>query len=494
MECGDETGHGRKRGRQGRGIRLSSVLPDARFVACDDVLATGCHDKASRCRPGDLFVARLSEDEDGHEAVAEAVARGVSGILAERMVPSFGVPLCLVPDTAAAMTLVVHALHGRPAERLEIVAVTGTSGKTTTAWLAASVLAEAGLRVGVLSDLGFLDGDAETAVRPEPLDDPHVFAGWLGRLAATGCSHAVVEVSSRMLARESLAGIDCGVAAITNLGRAHLDLHGSEQAYHAVKARIVSSLAADGGLVLNLDDPRLAALAAKHAGRVIGTGLKTPADFMATPVERSLDGQTFLLRSGEGMMPLAVSTPVASFARNALVAGAIGSACGIELSQIARGLEAAASVAGRLERIDRGQEFAAFHDGPTSGHQIASTLASLRHLTPGRLVAVADESNAAALGGEWRRFASRAMRWCDEAVVVPSRLPTAAATSSRFISRIDRLLSGLSRGDCLLVLGSPAVAPDPFDPSGERMAATLVEGWIQMACPPAWPAVRRRAA
>lgn len=488
-----------KREKKPAGLRLSACLPKRRFIACEDVLATGCYDDPRLCGPGDVFVARLDGDRDGHEFVSEAVARGCSGVVAERHLPTFGAPLCLVPDTAAAYTRIVHGLAGNPAQALNLIAITGTSGKTTTAWLAAAVLAEGGHSVGVLSDLGCLDADSLEAERPANLTDPHEMVRWLKRLIRSGCSHAVLEVSSEMLAHQALVGMACETVAITNLASAHLDIHGSKEAYHAVKQRILTSLPANGCLVGNADDATVQAAASRHAGRQVMAGLRTSADLNASPVERSLAGQTFLLRTGREMMPVAVSTPVASYARNALLAASIGLAHGIPLASIARGLEAVGSVAGRLERLDRGQDFACFVDQPSSGHQLASTLASLRHLTGhGRLVAAVDTDVADALEGSVRRqrFSSRLLRWCDDCILVPKRLSRHAADdSTRFLAGFDRALSQLQRGDCLVVVGNPGWGSDPVDPSGERMSAQmLAEGWFRVACPPEWTSDWRRAA
>ena len=488
-----------KRNKRPTGLRLAACLKKRRFVACDDVLALGCYDDPLRCGPGDVYVARMDSERDGHELVAEAVARGCSGVVAERLVPTFGVPLCLVPDASEAYTRIVHALAGNPAQAINLVAITGTSGKTTTAWLAAAVLAEAGHSVGVLSDLGCLDGDSIEAEPPADLADPHVMVGWLKRLITSGCSHAVLEVSSIMLARQALVAMSCSTVAITNLASAHLDTHGSVEAYHAVKQRILESLPADGVLIGNADDAAVTAAAERHAGPQLLAGLRTSGDLTASPVERSLAGQTFLLRTGREMMPVAVSTPVASYARNALVAASIGVAHGVPLASIARGLEAVGSVTGRLERLDRGQDFACFVDQPTSGHQLASTLASLRHLTGhGRLIAAVDASVADRLEGRSQRqqFGARLLRWCDDCVLVPQRLSRKVSDeSTRFLAGFDKALSQLGRGDCLVVIGNPTWGDDPVDPSGERLSAQmLTEGWFRVACPPEWTADWRRAA
>jgi UDP-N-acetylmuramoyl-L-alanyl-D-glutamate--2,6-diaminopimelate ligase len=489
-------------------VRLGRLFPDARFIACDDIAAHGCHDDPAQCGQGDVFVARLTAHGDGHDDVAQAIARGVAGIVAERIIPTFGTPLCLVDDSAWALARLSHALAGDPARSLRVIAITGTSGKTTTAWLAASVLSEAGLRVGVLSDLGCLDADATTPIRAD-LERPAVLADWLGRLAASGCTHAVVEVSSRMLAEQSLAGIECDTVVVSNLAAAHLDLHGTVTAYHALKARVLDHLADDGVLVGCRDDDRVRRLLDRHARRKRGTasiavGLTAEADLTAVPVDRGLFGQTFLMQAGGHSMPVAVTTPVASFVRDALLAAAVGLRYGVPLERIGRGLEAAGSVSGRLERIDRGQDFPVFLDHPTSGHSLATTLAGLRRLTTGRLVLVSEERLAAALGdeaaGRSSRFRTRAARWCDECLIVPGGMlaDDAGAAALAAYARIDRLFSSLGGDDCLLVIGDmPPQTEGPCDPTADATPlARIVEGWLQLAhgTAPARSGRRRRAA
>jgi len=487
------------------GVRLAALFPAARFVACDDIVARGCHDDPEACRPGDVFVARLDDDSDGHEMAARAIARGVAGIIAERIIPTFGTPLCIVPDSAWAHSRLVHALSGDPARSMTVIAITGTSGKTTTAWLTASVLSEAGLRVGVLSDLGCLDADAAEPVAAA-IDRPAVFATWLARLAASGCSHVVVEVSSGMLAAHALAGVACDSVVVTNLASAHLDRHGTVEAYHEIKSRIIDGLSESGCLVANIDDPAVRRLLDRYrrsgvrGEEGITVGLHRPADLVATAVERSLGGQTFLLRHAGDAAAVAVGTPVSSFVRDALLAAAIGVREGLPLECIARGLEAAGSVPGRLDRLRRGQEAHVFVDQPTSGHALATTLASLRRLTAGRLVVVAEEGSAKVLGGG-RKFAKRAERWCNEALVVPAGMLDATAGSRQLAAyaRIDRLLSGLGARDCVLLVGTGlARQPDPGDPGdpGEPQVplAVLVDAWLEMAHPATWPGRSRRAA
>lgn len=504
-------------GDVGRGVRLAELFPEACFYAGDDIVATGFCDQAARCRPGDIFVARVVGGRDGHDEVERALARGAVGVVADRMVPTFGTPLCVVDDTNQAAARLAHALAGDPSRGMKVIAITGTSGKTTTAWLAASVLAEAGLRVGVLSDLGCLAADDAEPVAAD-LARPQVLAGWMRRLREDGCTHVVLEVSSAMLAGQALAGVVCDTVVVTNLAADHLDLHGTARAYRAVTTRILDTLPASGCLVAGVDDARVRRLiercsSGKH-GELITAGLDPAAAVTATPVERSLFGQTFLVTVPGQVMPVAVSTPLASFARDVLLAVAVGLRQRVPLERIARGIEAAGAVAGRVERIDRGQPHAAFLDHPTSGHGLAATLAGLEHLGRGRLVVVAEAGCAERLVADvhhGRRgaraaaraaatFSRRALRWADECLVVPRTLLADAAEPVDLLAyaRLDRLLAGLTADDCLLVLGAVNVGGrGPTEPDGDGdplPLATVVDGWLRLAHVPQPFASDRRAA
>ena len=480
--------------------RLAALFPQARFFACEDIEIVRFTDDPEACMPGDCFVARCREEEDGHEQIAQAIAAGAGSVIAERMVPTAGVPLCVVADTARAWARLVHAIEGLQGNSLRVIAITGTSGKTSTAWLTASMLSEAGLRVGVISDLGCIDATTNVP-QPEPLVDARQLAGWLRRIEKSGCTHAVVEVSSRILAAHGLAGVSCHTVAVTNLGRAHLDLHGTTAAYHAVKERILESVADTGCLVANVDDPRVVRLVERYqkespAGCLLTAGLQSDAFVTASPVERTLNGQTFLLRCDGVVMPVSLGVPVTSTARNAVLAAAIATRERVPAEWIARGLESTGSIVGRISRQDRGQDFAVFVDRPTSGHALASTLASLRQLTSGKLVVVVEEAVANRLGGK-RRFAARAARWCNTSQVVPPGIASEQATSRDLAAyaRLDRQLSRLRADDCLLVLGAiPQPVPLPFDPDDTFMPLeAVVSGWLELAYESEAPWERRAA-
>ncbi len=491
MSDGFQAGRG-----SGPGVSLAALLPRSRFIACDDIRVTAVHDEAARCRPGDVFVARFTARGDGHDAVSQALARGAAGVIAERMVPTEGVGLCLVPDSDYALTRLAHALAGEPAQALRVIAVTGTSGKTTTAWLSAAVLAEAGLRVGVLSDLGCLSAD-DTLPELDDYSHPTALAGWLARLAADNCSLAVVEVSSAMLAAQALAGVRCDTVVVTNQAVAHLDAHGTARAYREIGARAAAALTPGGCLITGLDAAGRRRLHnhIEPTATCLTAGLAADCDVWAGPLESSLWGRTFLLGCGGQRVPVTVDNPVRPFVRNAALAAAVGTRYGVPLDRAARGLEAAGAVPGRVERIDCGQDAAVFVDSPTSGHALAGTLGSLRRLTRGRLVVVAEERLARQVAG--REFGRRVSQWCDGCELVPDTILDTAADERALAcyARIDALLSGLGSDDCLLVAGGLRRGRrGRGNPAGRFPLAELVQGWLRLAHPASRPGMRLPAA
>jgi UDP-N-acetylmuramoyl-L-alanyl-D-glutamate--2,6-diaminopimelate ligase len=283
----------------------------------------------------------------------------------------------------------------------------------------------------------------------------------------------------------------------TSRAVAHLDRHSTPRAYRDVLTRIMETLADEGCLVTGLPAAaRHRLMASAPAGTtLLAAGLRNDHDVHARPLDGSLFGRTFLLESGGQTVPVAVDTPTVPFVRDAVLAAAVGSRYGVTLEHAARGIEAAGSVPGRLERLDRGQDAAVFIDAPTSMHAVSSSIASLRRLTPGRLTVIADASLARRLGG--RAFSSRLGRWSDACVIVPATVASDEPTSEDVAAyaRVDRLLASLGSGDCVVVLGCPPQGRRPRSPWGGRTAlALLVDGWLQLAHPAEAPFAGRRAA
>ncbi len=159
------------------GLRLREILPHGRFFGAADIRIKSCCSDPRICRPGDVYVAIVNADGDGHDEVDKAVQRGAIAVVAERLVPT-RVPCCVVPDSREAYGQICQRLAGQPDQSLRLVGITGTHGKTTTAMLVASILQAAQHPVGVTCSLGYTDGES-TAMAESATPPPHELARWL---------------------------------------------------------------------------------------------------------------------------------------------------------------------------------------------------------------------------------------------------------------------------------------------------------------------------
>ncbi len=368
------------------GISLRDVLPQGRFLGTDNIQVHSCCSDYRSCRPGDVYVALLGADEDGHDRIHEALQRGAVAVVTERLVPA-SVAHCIVPDTREAYGILCQHLAGLPHRHLETIGVTGTFGKTMTSLLIASVLEAARRPAGVLCSLGYSDtevtGPAETAT-PQPAE----LARWLARMVVNGCSHAVLEASSEALASRHLAGVELDAAILTNVRREHLDLHGSLKNYRRVKQRLFEHLKPGGFAIVNADDPESRFILPEINAPVITVGIHQEAQLQAQLLERCPSEQTFLFLAGQETVPVRTKIIGDSFIYNCLSAAAVGLVMGLDLTDIVRGLEALEQVPGRLERIECGQEFSVFVDQAHTPVTLAAALHALKQVTTGRLICV----------------------------------------------------------------------------------------------------------
>lgn len=369
------------------GVSLRGVLPESQWRGATDVRVTSCTSDSRACQPGDLFVALPGTRRDGHDYLLEAVSRGARAVLVERTVPDVGVPICLVPNAREAYGRICQALAGNPSQRVKVVGLTGTNGKTTTSFLVASVLDAGGYASGLLGTLGYFDGlDWERGALTTPAAP--TLATWLARMEVNGCSHAVMEVSSHALVQQRLAGMVLEAAAVTNVGHDHLDYHHDHESYRRAKCRIVNHLDDHGLLVVNADDEGSASVLDCWDGPAISVGIEAAAEITATPLECCVSEQTFLLSAGDDSVPVRTTLIGVPNIYNCLVAAALGLGHGLDLATVVRGLEAVVRVPGRLERIECGQPFGVFVDFAHTPEALAGCLDTLRPLVSGRLIVV----------------------------------------------------------------------------------------------------------
>lgn len=368
------------------GVRLRDILRAGQFFGGDDVRVTSLCGDSRKCRPGDVFVAILGPNEDGHDHAFDAVARGAAAVVAERMLP-VRVPVCLVDDTREAYGRLCQTLAGNPSQKLQTIGVTGSHGKTVTSLLIASVLEAARGQVGVTTTLGYSDG-FETVAASRTTPQPPELAEWLARMVANDCSQAVVEVCSQSLAQRRLSGVEFDAAVLTNVRAEHLDFHGSVVNYRRAKGRLFEHLKPHGFAVLNADDPASRPFLSQLDCPVMTYSLKSDAELTAEVLERHPSEQTFLLSAGHESIPVCTRRIGDAHVSYCLAAAAVGLVLGIDLPTIVRGLENVDRVPGRMERLECGQGFGVFVDGARSSDALSATLRTLRQSTRGRVLCV----------------------------------------------------------------------------------------------------------
>ena len=398
-----------------RGISLREVFPHAQFFGAGDSHVLTCCSDSRRVQPGDVFVALPGVHHDGHDYTSEAVARGATAILAERMVAAGGLPICLVDDSRMAYGHLCQALVQNPSRQLHLTGITGTNGKTSTARLLTSILRSSGRQSGCLGTLG-LDDSLEVAASTHTTPPAPVLAHWLSSMVAAGCQHGVMEVSSHALSQVRTAGIEFAAAVYTNLRRDHLDYHGTLANYHRAKARLRTQLANGGLLVFNGDDKGCQQIAGKHQGPRLSFGMATAADLTAKLVERHAGEQVFLLRHRQHTAAVRTRIVGDYHISNCLAAAGVALGAGIPLTDVVRGLERVATIPGRLERVDCGQPFGVYVDYAHTPDALSGSLSTLHDLTEGRLICVFGA------GGDRDpdkrpQMAVAVQRWTDLAVV-----------------------------------------------------------------------------
>jgi UDP-N-acetylmuramoyl-L-alanyl-D-glutamate--2,6-diaminopimelate ligase len=332
-------------------------------------------------RGGTLFFCVPGFTRDGHDLAGEAIERGAVALVVERPL-GLGVPEVVVPSVRVAMAPAAAAFHGDPTARLPVVGITGTNGKTTTAFLVRGVLEAAGRRCGLLGTVtSWVGGEQRPTVRttPEAIELQATFAEML----AGGDEACAMEVSSHALALHRADAIHWRVAVFTNLTQDHLDFHADMDDYFAAKRRLFQAAEPGTTCVVNVDDPRGAELAASLPGCVT-VGFSEQAALRAEGAANEPSGVVFAAQGREWRAPLPGRFNVV----NALCAIAAARALGLDDEQIAAGLAEAGPVPGRFEPVDEGQGFTVLVDYAHTPDSLENVLRAARELTTERVFCV----------------------------------------------------------------------------------------------------------
>jgi len=355
---------------------LASAL-GARLVGEGDAEVTAVHHDSRKVGDGSAFVAIPGANVDGAEFASGAVAAGAAAVIAEREL-SVEAPVLVVADARVALARAAHLVYGEPTTKLKVAGITGTNGKTTTAWLLRSALGGASL-LGTVSATG-----APAAFTTPEADD---LARFVAAELETGAAHLVMEVSSHALALHRVDGVAFDVAAFTNLSQDHLDFHETMAAYQEAKARLFTELAPRAA-VIDVDSEVGADFASRTSAELWSVGRREDArvrvnevHFSAAGIEASLsiEGEAVTLRS-----PLVGAHNV----QNLTVALGAALAMGKERAEVLEALATATGAPGRLERVPDPGGALVLVDYAHTPDALRNALAALRPLTSGRLIVV----------------------------------------------------------------------------------------------------------
>jgi UDP-N-acetylmuramoyl-L-alanyl-D-glutamate--2,6-diaminopimelate ligase len=371
---------------------------------------SGLDYNSRRVQPGFVFVAMRGESSDGNRYIDTALKNGAVAVVTDSKseIRRPDVPWAVIPNGRRALSGMSARFYGNPAEKLKVIGITGTNGKTTTSFLCESILTHCGRPSALIGTIEYHVPTAKATqtkaalpyiilpsphTTPEALELNQVFAEAL----SAGATHAVMEVSSHALAQERVWGVPYEVAVFTNLTRDHLDYHKSMDSYFEAKSILFLGCGTrpPRAAVINADDEYGQSLGQSRktlSQQVILYGIQK-GDFRATNIALQQDGTKFDLVTPSGSVKIATALIGGINIYNILAAAAATFACGCSLQQIAEAIGQFKQVPGRFEKVDCGQPFTVVVDYAHTDDALRNLTAIARDFasrssSPGRVITV----------------------------------------------------------------------------------------------------------
>jgi UDP-N-acetylmuramoyl-L-alanyl-D-glutamate--2,6-diaminopimelate ligase len=357
---------------------LDEVMPRGDLEAPDLEILDLAYDNR-RVRPGTLFFCVPGMTRDGHEFAADAIERGAAALVVEREL-RLGVPEVKVPSVREAMAPAAARFNGDPSATLQVVGVTGTNGKTTTAFLTRALLEADGRQTGLLGTVKSVIGGTEHEVErttPEAIDLQRDFR----RMLDGGDVACAIEVSSHALELHRADAIHFRAAVFTNLTQDHLDFHPTMEEYFLAKRRLFTD-GRSAAAIVNADDDYGSRLASElaAAGGVVTFALDRDADYRAVDVHTDLTGSRYRIETPDGSAEVRTALRGTFNVYNVLAALAAVRSLGVSLDSAVAALETAGLVPGRFEPVDAGQPFAVLVDYAHTPDSLENVLRAARGL------------------------------------------------------------------------------------------------------------------
>jgi UDP-N-acetylmuramoyl-L-alanyl-D-glutamate--2,6-diaminopimelate ligase len=376
-----------------RSVKLLALLEGAEASippAAEDLEIRQVAADSRKVKPRALFFALHGAQSDGNAFVRDAVSRGAAAIASEETVPAFmpsSVTWIRVREARKALAVTAANFFGHPAEALQLVAVTGTNGKTTTSSLVDSMVKASGQKTGLFGTIAYhtpLGDYPAPNTTPESVD----LQGFLAEIRDAGGHFAVLEASSHSLAMQRLWGCHFAAAVFTNLTREHLDYHKTFEDYFAAKRRLFEGTGAGAPdvAVINADDEygkRLTGM----AKQTVTYGLESDADISTKKFQLTFNGLAFTAQTPNGKVQVASSLVGRINVYNILAAIGAAQALGLSTEIIQDGIRGLPSVSGRFERMDLGQPYFVIVDYAHTDDALENLIRTARELNPkGRII------------------------------------------------------------------------------------------------------------
>jgi UDP-N-acetylmuramoyl-L-alanyl-D-glutamate--2,6-diaminopimelate ligase len=354
---------------------------------------TSIHYSSKEVRPSGLFVAIKGFKADGHDFIPQAVQNGATIIVAQKPVVTH-VPVLVVPNSRKALSTIAAEFYGNPAQSLQLVGITGTSGKTTVTYLLEKILSKAGYRCGVIGTINYRYNEKiypNPVTTPESLDLQRI----LSKMRAAGISHVVMEVSSHALDLHRVDHCWFDVAVFTNLTQDHLDYHRCLKDYWECKKRLfynhlkpLNKNKIKAQAVINCDNNYGQSLYQELPYPKFSTGVIETADIRAIQLQMSQAGIRVTIKTFLGDLKISSFQVGKHNLENLLSAAGAAVAMGIGLDAIKSGIEGLICVPGRLESVPNDKDRFVYVDYAHKPDALSNTLNTLRSLLSARLICV----------------------------------------------------------------------------------------------------------
>jgi UDP-N-acetylmuramoyl-L-alanyl-D-glutamate--2,6-diaminopimelate ligase len=434
------------------------TLRDLMGHGAPDVEISALAYSSNSVTPGALFFCVPGFTSDGHDFAPDAVERGAAALVTQRKL-DLGVTEVVVDDVRAAMGPAAARFYGDPTAKLDVVGITGTNGKTTTAFLVRHLLEAAGRQTGLLGTVKRVVGGVEEEVErttPEAIDLQATFK----RMLDAGDRAVAMEVSSHALELGRVSGISFACRIFTNLTQDHLDFHETMDAYFAAKRRLFEEPGSVS--VVNVDDEHGRRIAAEIDP--VTFGIDHDADYRARDIEFDFAGSSFTLDTPDGAIE--VESPLPGLFNVLNVVGAIAAVRSLGIKEIS--LSGFQRVPGRFEPVDVGQDFGVLVDYAHTPDSLENVLRTARELTRGRLHVVfgaggdRDHGKRPLMGRAARELADRVLVTSDNPrseppeAIIDQVMEGAGPGAERDADRrraIARAIAGAEPGDVVVIAG-----------------------------------------